>query len=218
MTDEMKFKPAYGKGRNDFRSWWAGYAELTRHVDPPLRPLHLMTAVQDGVKLNCEAHFHAQGREMSDVTIEELKNHIIDTYEPTDAVYRRINAFIDLAQGSYNLESYIRRRQEAANMLAADSIFVPAAIDRSLFVRSLEPSLGMELMRKVGWWDKTVQQLVEEVTALDKARKSSDKGRQKISSLSRTKSQYLSVAAGKQRTSADGTTRTHTHENTSVPL
>ena len=57
MRDDQKFKPTYGKGRGDFRSWWTGYAELTRHVAPELRALHLLTAVQDGVKLNCEAHF-----------------------------------------------------------------------------------------------------------------------------------------------------------------
>ena len=47
---------------SDFRTWWTGYAELTSHVRADLRPLHLLTAVQDGVKLNCEAHFHALSR------------------------------------------------------------------------------------------------------------------------------------------------------------
>merc|ERR1712185_170354 len=72
LTKDQKFKPSYGKGRADFRTWWSGYAELTRHVSANLRALHLLTAVQDGVKLNCEAHFHAQGRAMSTVTVEEL--------------------------------------------------------------------------------------------------------------------------------------------------
>ena len=97
---------------------------------------------------------------MSAVTLEELRKHIIATYEPTDAVYRRINAYVDLAQGSYNLESYIRRRQEAANTLAADAVVVPEIIERALLVCSLEPSLSTELMRKVGWWDKPVATLM----------------------------------------------------------
>ena len=87
---------------------------------------------------------------MSTVTVEELRQHIIDTYEPSDGVYRRIIAYLDLAQGSYNLESYIRRRQESANTLAADAVVVPEAIERALLMRSLEPSLATELMRRSG--------------------------------------------------------------------
>ena len=202
MTDDMKFKPSYGKGRTDFRSWWTGYSELTRHVEPALRALHLLTAVQDGVKLNCEDHFHAQGRQMSAVSLDELKNHIIATYEPTDGVYRRICTYVDLAQGSYNLESYIRRRQEAANTLAADAVVVPEIIERALLVRSLEPSLSTELMRKVGWWDKPVATLITEAIATDKAKRSSETRKPAKPQLSRTKSHYLSVAAGRQRTSS----------------
>ncbi len=45
MTNDAKFKPAYGKGWNDFQSWWTGYVELTQHVAPNLYPLHLLMVV-----------------------------------------------------------------------------------------------------------------------------------------------------------------------------
>ena len=112
-------------------------------------------------------------------------------------MYRRINAYVDLAQGSYNLESYIRRRQEAANTLAADAVVVPEIIERALLVRSLEPSLSTELMRKVGWWDKPVATLITEAIATDKAKRSSETRKPAKPQLSRTKSHYLSVAAGR---------------------
>ena len=93
--------------------------------------------------------------------------------------------------------------KESANTLAADAVVVPEAIERALLMRSLEPSLAAELMRKVGWWDKSVADLIIEVTAVDKAKRSSSAQRAKPLALSRTKSQYLSVAAGKQRTSGE---------------
>ena len=89
---------------------------------------------------------------------------------------------------------YVRRRHEAANALTADAVVVPEALERALFMRSLEQNLGTELMRKVGWWDRSVTELIADAIAEGKAQRSSETRK-----VQRTKSHYLQVAAGGPR-------------------
>ena len=63
---------------------------------------------------------------------------------------------------------------ESTNLITIENRTIPDALERALFVRSLESSLGVELMRKVGWWDKPVSELVTAVIADDKAKRSSE--------------------------------------------
>ena len=63
----------------------------------------------------CLVGARLDSREMSTVTVEELKAYIVSTYEPADGVYRRILTYVDQSQGSSNIELYVRRRHEAAN-------------------------------------------------------------------------------------------------------
>ena len=64
-------------------------------------------------------------------------------------------------------------------------------------MRSLEQNLGTELMRKVGWWDRSVTELIADAIAEGKAQRSSESRK-----VQRTKSHYLQVAAGGPRNSA----------------
>ena len=129
-------------GEQDFAMWWVGYAELTQHVANDLRPLHLMTAVHSKIKDNCEAHFQSLGRPMGTVSLEELKAYIIATYQPVDAVYKRILSYIALMQKGMATENYVRLRQQTLNALHSDGLIIPAGRPRTSTLRERLASLG----------------------------------------------------------------------------
>ena len=89
---------------------------------------------------------------MRQVSIAELREYVIRTYEPEDAVYQRICHFMSLNQGSMSVEQYFRRRQQELNRLAVDGIEIPTGVERALIMRSIHQGLRVELTKTVGWW------------------------------------------------------------------
>ena len=71
---------------------------------------------------------------MGTVSLEELKAHIIATYQPTDAAYKRILAYVALMQKGMAAETYVRLRQQTLNALHSDGVVIPADLERALFV------------------------------------------------------------------------------------
>ena len=95
-ADQLYQPPTKEHPHRDFAQWWVGYAELTAHVAPELRSLHLLTALPNAIRKDVETHFRSRGVEMRQVTIAELRAYVVRTYEPDDAVYTRICHFMQL--------------------------------------------------------------------------------------------------------------------------
>ena len=60
---------------------------------------------------------------MGTVSLDELKAHIIATYQPIDAAYKRILAYVALMQKGMAAETYVRLRQQTLNAL--HSLLIP---------------------------------------------------------------------------------------------
>ena len=57
-----------GKGpAEDFADWYRGYSQLARLVLVPFQVQHLMTAVENAVRKNCEGWATERGAEITDL-------------------------------------------------------------------------------------------------------------------------------------------------------
>ena len=140
---------------------------------------------------------------MGTVSLEELKVHIIATYQPTDDVCKRILAYIALMQKGMATKNYVRLRQQTLNALHSDGLIIPADLERALFVSSLQGRLQAEITRKPDWWTKPNHQLLEEAVAVSKALEGgrNSAGGRSLNYLGQKRpAHHLQVAAGRPRT------------------
>ena len=80
---------------------------------------------------------------MASMLLDELKDYISTTFQPTDIVYKRVGAFLNLKQeGTETVEDYCQRRSQLTALLSIDGVAVVKTLERSLFdVASLSTNM-----------------------------------------------------------------------------
>ena len=160
-----------GKGpAEDFADWYRGYSQLARLVPVPFQVQHLMTAVENAVRKNCEGWATERGAEITDLPLHEVCAHIASTFDRPDGEHRRIIKYLQMTmpdRGEFS--TYVRMRQEHRHVLALDGVHLPLPVERALLVQSLTPALKESLVKDPGWSQMDLQDLTTTLTAKAKA-------------------------------------------------
>ena len=160
-----------GKGpAEDFADWYRGYSQLARLVPVPFQVQHLMTAVENAVRKNCEGWATERGAEITDLPLHEVCAHIASTFDRPDGEHRRIIKYLQMTmpdRGEFS--TYVRMRQEHRHVLALDGVHLPLPVERALLVHSLTPALKESLVKDPGWSQMDLQDLTTTLTAKAKA-------------------------------------------------
>jgi hypothetical protein len=156
-----------GKGpAEDFADWYRGYSQLARLVPVPFQVQHLMTAVENAVRKNCEGWATERGAEITDLPLHEVCAHIASTFDRPDGEHRRIIKYLQMTmpdRGEFS--TYVRMRQEHRHVLALDGVHLPLPVERALLVHSLTPALKESLVKDPGWSQMDLQDLTTTLTA-----------------------------------------------------
>ena len=152
-------------GPDDFHTWYLGYSQLARHVEPSYKVLHLMSAVEQKVRKNCEGWAVGLGVEVSTLPLHQVCDYIASTYDRVDAKHRRIIAFLRLAHQGGDVTAYLRQRSERKHLLAQDGVQLSEAVERALLVDSLHPPLQASLIKDPGWMTMGLADMEKEIVA-----------------------------------------------------
>jgi hypothetical protein len=153
----------------DFATWYQSYAQLARHVDAAYRVQHLMGAVSDEVRKNCEGWAVTQGTEVTRMAIEDVCDYIALTYDRPDGKHRRIIRYLGMQPGQGGLAQYLRDRTEKRHLLARDGVALAPQVECALLVHSLSAPLQAALVKDPGWSEMGREELEQHLLAKEKA-------------------------------------------------